>query len=174
MSYKVSLQTRIQQLKKARADLPEILNRVARDATIRAIEATTAATPPKEGTGRGPYIGTNMITGELKAHWATDSKTEPMGSALSGGRTYVTFLKNNIEYASYVNDGHRMDRHFVPGLYINKESGLLEYDLNAKTGIVVGTKTRYVKGEFMVDKGKQAYEETVLSELDKEIERLLK
>mgnify|MGYP006928869871 CR=1 FL=1 len=115
-----------------------------------------------------------MITGELKAHWATDSKVEPMGGALSGGSTYVTILANNKEYASYVNNGHRMNRHFVPGLYINKESGLLEYDPDAKVGIVVGTKTRYVKGEFMVDAAKEAYEKTVLSELDKEIQRLLK
>ena len=174
MSYTVSLQKRIQQLKKANADLPTILEKTAKNATLRAVEAAADATPPKAGTGRGPYIGTNMITRELKAHWATDSKVEPMGGALSGGSTYVTILANNKEYASYVNNGHRMNRHFVPGLYINKESGLLEYDPDAKVGIVVGTKTRYVKGEFMVDAAKEAYEKTVLSELDKEIQRLLK
>ena len=86
----------------------------------------------------------------------------------------MTILANDKQYASYVNDGHRMDRHFVPGLYINPESGLLEYDPEAKVGIVVGTKTHYVKGEFMVDKGKEAYQKTVSSELDKEIERLLR
>lgn len=174
MSYTVSLQKRIQQLKKAQANLPKVLERVATDATLRAVEAATDATPPKADTGRGPYIGTNMISGDLKAHWATDSKVQPMGGALSGGSTYATVLANDKEYASYVNDGHRMDRHFVPGLYINPYSGLLEYDPEAKVGIVVGTKTRYVKGEFMVDKGKEAYQKTVLSELDKEIERLLK
>lgn len=174
MSYTVSLQQRIQQLKKAQADLPKVLEKVATDATLRAIEAAADATPPKADTGRGPYIGTNMISGELKAHWATDSKAQPMGGALSGGSTYVTILANDKQYASYVNDGHRMDRHFVPGLYINPESGLLEYDPEAKVGIVVGTKTHYVKGEFMVDKGKEAYQKTVLSELDKEIERLLR
>ena len=174
MSYTVSLQQRIQQLKKAQADLPKVLEKVATDATLRAIEAAAGATPPKADTGRGPYIGTNMISGELKAHWATDSKAQPMGGALSGGSTYVTILANDKQYASYVNDGHRMDRHFVPGLYINPESGLLEYDPEAKVGIVVGTKTHYVKGEFMVDKGKEAYQKTVLSELDKEIERLLR
>ena len=99
---------------------------------------------------------------------------EPMGGALSGGSTYVTVLANDMEYASYVDQGHRMDRHFVPGLYVNPESGLLEYDPAAKVGIVVGTKTKYVKGEFMVDKAKEAYEKAVLTELDKEIERLFK
>lgn len=173
MSYTVNLQQRIQQLKKAQADLPGIMYRTAKGATMRAIEAAQAATPPKKGTGRGPYIGTNTITGELKAHWATDSKVEPMGGALSGGSTYVTVLANNMEYASYVDQGHRMDKHFVPGLYVNPESGLLEYDPAAKVGIVVGTRTKYAKGEFMTDKAKEAYQKTVLMELDKEIRRAL-
>ena len=170
MSYTVSLQQRLQQLKKAQADLPELLYRTAKGATLRAIEAAQAATPPKEGTGRGPYIGTNTITGELKAHWATDSRAEPQ----IDGTSYQTELNNGMEYASYVDQGHRMDRHFVPGLYINQESGLLEYDPSAEVGLVVGTKTRYVKGEFMVDKAKEAYEKAVLTELDKEIRRLFR
>lgn len=168
MSYTVNLQRRIQQLKKAQADLPEILYRTAKGATMRAIEAAKDATPPK----RDSLKGTNTRTGELKAHWDTDSKLEPMGGALSGGSTYVTVLANDMEYASYVDQGHRMDRHFVPGLYVNPESGLLEYDPASKVGIVVGTKTKYVKGEFMVDKAKEAYEKAVLTELDKEIGRL--
>ncbi len=170
MSYTVSLQQRLRQLKKAQADLPELLYRTAKGATLRAIEAAQAATPPKEGTGRGPYIGTNTITGELKAHWATDSRAEPQ----IDGTSYQTELNNGMEYASYVDQGHRMDRHFVPGLYINPESGLLEYDPSAEVGLVVGTKTRYVKGEFMVDKAKEAYEKAVLTELDKEIRRLFR
>ena len=170
MSYTVSLQQRLQKLKKAQADLPELLYRTAKGATLRAIEAAQAATPPKEGTGRGPYIGTNTITGELKAHWATDSRAEPQ----IDGTSYQTELNNGMEYASYVDQGHRMDRHFVPGLYINPESGLLEYDPSAEVGLVVGTKTRYVKGEFMVDKAKEEYERVVLFELDKEIKRLMK
>lgn len=170
MSYTVSLQQRLQQLKKAQADLPGLLYRTAKGATLRAIEAAQAATPPKEGTGRGPYIGTNTITGELKAHWATDSRAEPQ----IDGTSYQTELNNGMEYASYVDQGHRMDRHFVPGLYINPESGLLEYDPSAEVGLVVGTKTRYVKGEFMVDKAKEAYEKTVLTELDREIRRLFR
>ena len=173
MSQTVSLQRRIQELKKIQADLPEVLYRVQKEATLRAVEAAQAATPPKEGTGRGPYIGTGTITGELKAHWATDSKTEPIGGALSGGSTYVTILANDLEYASYVDQGHRLDRHFVPGLYIDPESGLLSYDPERKTGIVVGTRTKYVKGEFMVDKAKAAYEQACLDLLDGEIGRLL-
>lgn len=170
MSDTVTLQQRIQQLKKAQADLPNVLRSAAENATIRAVKATADATPPKANTGRGAYIGTNTVTGDLKAHWEPDSQTKPQVD----GNTYITELANNLEYASYVNDGHRMDKHFVPGLYINPESGLLEYSPGADVGIVVGTKTKYVKGEFMVDKGKQAYRETVVSDLDREIARLFK
>lgn len=169
MSYTVSLQQRLHQLKSAQAKLPDVLSSASRNATLRAIEATQDATPPKAGTGRGPYIGTNTITGAAKSHWATDSISEPERV----GQDYVTYLRNDLEYISYLNDGHRMDRHFVPGLYINESSGLLEYDPGRNAGIVVGTKTKYVKGEFMVDKGKKAYKDTILAELDKEIRRLL-
>lgn len=169
MSYTVSLQQRLQQLKKAQANLPDILYKTAKGATLRAVEAAMDATPPKKGTDS--LKGTHTRTGELKAHWATDSKTEPMGGALSGGSSYTTILANDMVYASYVDQGHRMDRHFVPGLVINRESGMLEYNPDGKGGIIVGTRTRYVKGEFMLDKAKEAYEKAVLAELDKEIRK---
>lgn len=165
MSYTVTLQQRIQQLKKAQANVPEILRRTAKQATLRAIEAAQEATPPK--AGRLP--GTHTVTGELKQHWPTDSNAEPVAT----GAKYETLLANNKDYASYVNNGHRMDRHFVPGLYID-ENGQLNYDPSAKVGLVVGTKTQYVKGEFMTDKAKEAYERAVLSTLDKEILELFK
>lgn len=167
MSASVSLQQRLQQLKKLQADLPNVMHAAARDATMRAIEATMDATPPKAGGDRLP--GVNTVTGELKAHWETDSVTEPQ----KVGSGYVTFLANDMEYASYVNNGHRMDRHFVPGLYVD-ENGQLNYDPAAKVGLVVGTKTTYVKGEFMVDKGKATYQKAVEEILDGEIRRLAK
>lgn len=167
MSYTVSLQQRIQQLKKIRADIPRILDEVARDATMRAVEAAADATPPKAGRGQA---GTNTLTGELKAHWPIDSDIEPK----QRGNEHVTALANNVEYASYVNDGHRMDKHFVPGLYVNPGTGTLEYDPSADVGIVVGTKTPYVNGEFMTDKGVEVYRRTVLSELDKRIQEAMR
>lgn len=166
MSKAVSIQKRLQQLKKAQADLPGIMYNAAKEATLAAVDAATEATPPK--AGRGERFGTNTLTGELKAHWATDSQTEP--EAVQGG--YQTVLANNVEYASYVNDGHRMDRHFVPGLYVS-EAGLLEYDPGADVGLVVGTKTKYVKGEFMVDKAKEAYQKALENILDEKIKELM-
>ena len=167
MSYTVTLQQRIQQLKKAQADLPNILYKTAKGATMRAVEAAMDATPPKKGTGS--LKGTHTRTGELKQHWATDSVVEPL---VTGGK-YETFLRNDKEYASYVDQGHRMDKHFVPGLYVD-ENGVLNYDPARDVGLVVGTKTKYVKGEFMVDKAREAYEKACLTELDKEIARLFK
>ena len=164
MSYTVSLQQRIQQLKKAQADLPKVLKETQKNATMRAVEAAMDATPPKQDSLRG----TNTRTGNLKQSWATDSEVEPRGS----GTAYTTVLANNMEYASYVDQGHRMDRHFVPGLYV--DNGMLYYDPAADVGIVVGTKTKYVKGEFMKDKAVEEYRRVVLSELDKEIQRLMK
>lgn len=167
MSSAVSIRQRVEQLRKLQADLPNILSNAAREATQRAVEATMDATPPKSGGDRLP--GVNIVTGELKAHWETDSVTEPQ----KVGSGYVTFLANDMEYASYVNNGHRMDRHFVPGLYVD-ENGQLNYDPAAKVGLVVGTKTTYVKGEFMVDKGKETYQKAVEEILDGEIRRLAK
>lgn len=165
MSYQVSLQKRLQKLKKAHENLPDALYQIQKNAAQRAVEVATEATPPKAGRLAGP----NMLTGELKQHWATDSQVEPDVS----GNKRTSYLANNKEYASYVDQGHRMDKHFVPGLYID-ENGQLARDLSAKVGLVVGTKTKYVKGEFMVDKAKEAYEKAVLAQLDDEIERLFK
>lgn len=167
MSYQVSLQRRLQELKKAQQALTTTLIKVSKEATKRAVEAAVEATPPNKKTDRVP--GPNMVTGELAEHWATDSIVEPL---VTGGK-YETFLKNDKEYASYVDQGHRLNKHFVPGLYID-ENGQLARDLERDVGLVVGTKTKYVKGEFMVDKAREAYEKAVLAELDKEIARLFK
>lgn len=97
----------------------------------------------------------------MKAHWATDSKTEPE----IRGEDLVTALANDKEYASYVNDGHRMDRHFVPGLVIN-DAGMLDYNPDGKGGIIVGTRTQYVPGLHMVDEARETYQKVVKSELE--------
>lgn len=161
-------QAYLSKIQRVRDDLPQVVAKACRKAAMKAVEAAANATPPKADTGRGAYIGTNTVTGELKAHWATDSTTTPIIS----GDTVTTVLANDKEYASYVNDGHRMDRHFVPGLHVNPNNGLLEYDPDKNVGIVVGTKTKYVKGEFMTDKAKKVYQETLEAELDAKVKEL--
>lgn len=141
---------RIEELEKR---LPEI----AEGATMRAVEKAMELTPPN-----GALRGANTQTGMLKQHWATDSVTTPKRTA----QGYETELNNIMEYASYVNDGHRMDRHFVPGLVIN-EAGQLEYNPDGKGGIIVGTQTSYVEGLHMVDAAKKVYEDVTETEFKK-------
>lgn len=152
-----TLELRVKQLQAAMPKLKDRITSACENATIRAVEKAAEMTPPTIDDLRG----TNTRSGEMKQHWPTDSKTTPEVS----GNKYTTYLANDKDYSSYVNDGHRMDRHFVPGLYINPSSGLLEYDPSAKVGIVVGTKTSYVPGLHMVDAAIETYRETLKSEL---------
>lgn len=161
----MTLAERVKQLKQIEARLPKMLEDAATGAAMRAVEKAQELTPPTKNDLRG----THARTGEMKQHWATDSRPK----AVKQGDNYASLLANDMEYASYVNDGHRMDRHFVPGLYVNPESGLLEYDPSANVGLVVGTKTSYVPGIFMVDAAKEEYRRTLETEL-KGLEELLK
>ena len=161
-----TLKTRAEALKKHLSILDAELSSIAQGATIKAIEKATELTPPT----KDDLSGTNTRTGAMKQHWATDSVIKPQ----KVGNDFVTQLANNMEYASYVNDGHRMDRHFVPGLVINPYSGLLEYNPDGKGGIVVGTKTAYVKGLFMVDEAQEEYKRVTEIELSKLAERVSK
>ena len=172
MSETITLAQLEKKLQQLQADLPRILQRTAKLATMKAVEVAAEATPPKAGTGRGGYIGKNMLTGELSAAWNKDSIKEP----IKVGNSYITILGNNQSYASFVENGHVLNKHFVPGLYIEKAKGVLarETDPEKKVGLVVGTKTRWVKGEFMAEKGKRAYQKAIESLLRKEIERAMR
>lgn len=145
----MTLDERARQLHSVKSEVRKRILNACRDATLRAIEKAAELTPPVGND----LSGTNTRTGELKAHWATDSEPEPKES----GDSITTVLANDKNYASYVNDGHRMDRHFVPGLYVNPYSGLLEYDPSKDVGIVVGTKTSYVQGLHMTDEAVNEY-----------------
>lgn len=152
----MTLEERIAQLQDVEARFPGELTAIAKGATIRAVEKAAELTPPT----LDDLSGTNTRSGEMKQHWASDSKVTPV----KRGDTYVTELNNDKQYASYVNDGHRMDRHFVPGLVINPESGMLEYNPNGKGGIVVGTKTKYVEGLFMEEAAHEEYHRIIRTE----------
>lgn len=159
----VDLRTRMAQLQARQTQLARRMAAISKGATMRAVEAAAERTPPNDGKLRG----VNMISGELAQHWADDSQTLP---ALSGG-SFVTTLANDKKYASYVNDGHRLDRHFVPGLYID-ENGLLSRDLDGEGGMVVGTRTQYVPGLYMKEAGTDRYREVAEKELRKLAEEM--
>lgn len=154
----LTLKERMRQLETSRTKIESRMHQACRDATLRAVEKAAELTPPIQDDLRG----THTRSGEMKQRWATDSTTTPYG--FTDG-TIRTTLANNAQYASYVNDGHRMDRHFVPGLYVNPESGMLEYDPRKKVGIVVGTKTSYVPGLFITDEAIKEWRDMLRKEL---------
>lgn len=152
---------RLEELRKAGQDIPKIIDEVAEVATIEAVRKARDNTPPN---GNAPLAGTNMRTGAMAASWEKDSITTP-----THGKTV---LVNSQLYASYVNDGHRVDQHYVPGLYPN--GGLLERVDPNVGGIVVGTQTSYVKGLFMKEKAIGKYRSTVYRMLSEKAREVLK
>lgn len=152
---------RLEELRKAQQDIPKIIDEVAEVATIEAVRKARDNTPPNGGA---PLAGTNMRTGAMAAAWEKDSITTP-----THGKTV---LVNSQLYASYVNDGHRVDQHYVPGLYPN--GGLLERVDPNVGGIVVGTQTSYVKGLFMKEKAIGKYRSTVYRMLSEKAREVLK
>lgn len=157
-SFGAQMRKRFAELSKAGQNVPKIINEVAEGATIEAVRVATENTPPNGGAS---ISGTNTRTGEMAQHWTTDSQTTPKNGE--------TLLANNMSYASYVNDGHRMDEHFVPGLVINGD--MLE---RGEGGITVGTKTTYVPGLYMKEKAIGKYRDTVRKELDKRVREAFK
>ena len=116
MNFGDALQRRSAQLYKIGADVDSLFREAAEESTKQAIRAAAEKTPPVGDD----LSGANTRSGDLKAHWATDSVTTPTvkGGAVSG-KDYETSLANNMQYASYVDQGHRMDKHFVPGLTLD-------------------------------------------------------
>lgn len=162
-----AIQKRMEELSKRQAALDTRLAAVAEGATLRAVEAAADHTPPNTFE-EDELRGVHMITGAMASHWGTDSQTAPTRA----GSSYVTALANNQEYASYVNDGHRMDKHFVPGLYVD-EDGLLSRDPGRPGGMMVGTKTSYIPGLYMKEKAVERYRETAETELPRLAKEML-
>lgn len=151
---------RFAQLRKMGQNVPKIMAEVVEGATIAAVDRATELTPPNGGAA---ISGTGTRSGEMAQHWSADSTTKPV---MTGGSIRTT-LANNVPYASYVNDGHRMDQHFVPGLI--KNGSVLEKVDPKMGGIMVGTKTKYVKGKYMKQAAIGRYRKVVKTELDKRI-----
>lgn len=160
-SFGAQCRKRLEELRRAKQDIPKIIDEVAEVATIEAVRTARDHTPPNGGA---PLAGTNMRTGAMAAAWERDSITTP-----THGRTV---LINSQEYASYVNDGHRVDQHYVPGLYPN--GGLLERVDPNVGGIIVGTKTSYVPGLYMKEKAIGKYRTTVYRMLQQKVREVLR
>ena len=163
-SFGSQIRKRMEELRKAGADVPNIMREVAEGATIEAVRVATENTPPNGS----PLAGTNTRSGEMAQHWTVDSRTGPVMT----GNSAETVLANDMQYASYVNDGHSMDRHYVPGLI--KNGSMLEKVDPSVGGILVGTKTAYVQGLHMKEKAIGKYRTVVRKELDKRVKERFK
>ena len=164
-SFGSQMRKRLAELNRAGQNVPKIMMEVAEGATIEAVRVATENTPPNGGAD---IAGTNMRSGDMAQHWQADSQTTPVYS----GGTVKTELKNDMQYSSYVNDGHRVDKHFVPGLIVN--GFLLEKSPDGSGGIMVGTKTTYIKGKYMKQKAVGKYRAVVRKELDKRVREAFK
>ena len=164
MSFGQETRNRFEQLRKMGQNVPKIMEEVAEGATIAAVERATELTPPNGAA----ISGTGTRSGEMAEAWTVDSVTKPVMTAASARTT----LANNMQYASYVNDGHRMDEHFVPGLI--KNGPLLEKVDPKMGGIMVGTQTKYIKGKYMKQAAIGRYRKVVRMELDRRIKENFK
>jgi hypothetical protein len=154
------MRKRLAELRRAQQDIPAIIDEVAETATMAAVEKAAENTPPNGGA---KIAGPHLRTGEMAQSWATDSVTTP-----SRGKT---LLANLQQYASYVNDGHRMDKHFTSHLAI--EGGQLVGKPDGDGGLVVGTKTQYVPGLYMKEKAIGVYRDTVRRMLQQKVREVL-
>lgn len=155
------------ELKSKEKLIPETIVDAQYKATKAAISKATELTPPTPDDGPR---GENTITGELKESWENDSIT----TVYVEGDNYTTELNNYKDYASFVNDGHFLDEHFVPGLVKNQDTGLLDKVDPSLGGIVVGTQTKYIEGLYMSDQALLEYQKVLEDELKENITRNFK
>ena len=163
-SFGSQIRKRLAELRRAGQNVEKVMYDVAEGATIEAVRVATENTPPNGAE----IAGTNTRSGQMAQHWQVDSQTVPIMT----GTSAQTLLANNMQYASYVNDGHRMDKHYVPGLI--KNGNVLERVDPDIGGIMVGTKTTYVKGLYMKEKAIGKYRTVVRKELDRRVREALK
>ena len=169
MSFGQATRKRFAELHKAGMNVKKIMIEVAEGATIAAVDRATELTPPNGSS----ISGTGTRSGKLAQAWATDSTTKPIVTA----GMVRTILANNVQYASYINDGHRMDQHFVPGLIV--DDGVLQWlpegmPGDGNRGIMVGTKTKYVKGRYMTKAAIGKCRDVVKKELDRHVREAFK
>ena len=158
----MNLEERIRQLRQAKTQIPGILARAGMNAALRAVEKAVEETPPTVNSLRG----TNTRTGEMKQHWVTDSRPRPVRQ----GDSYVSELNNAGSYRLV--DGTSSSSCCQYTLPHHSAPASLEFNPDGTGGIVVGTRTAYVPGLFMVDKAVEEYRRVLREEL-KGLEELM-
>lgn len=161
MAFGDKINSRVQQLQAQQSNRTTRLLTALETATREAIKVAKDLTP---ANAEHPVRGLNSITDEAKQGWDRDSDPVPKIS----GNVYTTKLANHVPHIEYVNDGHIVDKHFVPHLVINPVTGYLDKDPTNDGGIYVGTQTEYVQGLYMKERANETFK-TVLAELLEEI-----
>lgn len=119
--------------------------------TLKSVRLAT----PHSGDGRPR--GLNMITNSLYNSWHANYSAH-------GSKLGFLELSNARPYAKYVQEGHRVTRHFVPWLYIGA-NGLLNRESNHSGrlfGLTVGVPETYVPGTDMTSGGVQTFMDAVV------------
>lgn len=131
-------------------DACEIMQEVAREHT------------PHEGDGK--RRGFNVITNSLRESWHAEFQPSQ-----EKGEVGTVKLENSKSYAVYVQRGHKVNKHFVPWLY-KDGMGTISYETDHNQpvfGLVVGTRTPYVKGVDMVGPAHDAFNRVFTSSTKK-------
>lgn len=119
--------------------------------TLKTVRACT----PHAGDGRPR--GLNMITNSLYNSWHANYSAH-------GSRLGFLELSNARPYAKYVQEGHRVTRHFVPWLYIGG-NGLINRETKHSGklfGLTVGVPETFVPGVDMTGPAVQTFMDAVL------------
>jgi hypothetical protein len=106
---------------------------------------------------------TTVLTGDLRKQW-TLSEIKKDGNNLS------IILSNPLEYASWVEFGHRVKKHFVSGEW---QGNKFVYNPDSDTGTMMGMKTSWVEGKFMATISLKEIQELIPTEWDKRFKKLI-
>lgn len=107
---------------------------------------------------------TSVATGDARAKWQTKK-------AYKVANGFRARLFNNSKHIGYINYGHRMEPRFVPGKWVGD---VFDYDPSAKTGVIMGARTKYVKGKFMLEKASGKAEKYMIKRANVKIEAIKK
>lgn len=141
-----NLGRRLEQLEKA--DLDKFCTQAAKDLAGRLLNKVVKLTP--------------VVYGTLRDAWAV----MPVGHR---GTHYTVVVLNNLQYASYVEYGHRQQPgRFIPGHW---ESDRFVYDPDAEGGMVL--KKNWTPGRYMLTISTQELEQQTPKILEKKLYKFL-
>lgn len=155
MSYTFDLGDKLRRLARNSEECQKALSKALDQNIEQACEAMEeAAKKHTPHIGDGKRRGFNVINNSLQESWKAEYK--PIKNKKHFGKITLT---NSKPYAGFVQNGHKVKKHFVPWLY-KDGMGTLSYETDHNQpvfGLVVGTKTPYVKGVDMVGPAVKAF-----------------